>query len=225
MENSLKIRSKRLVKDVLGHSRFFAKEMYTVYPYMFDPDQLIFIASSLVEQEIPGCCLEVGCAAGATTAFVNRAMLQQGISRRYVAIDTFQGFPTDQSDFEINKRGKPAHIKESFTINNPAWVDRSLRLAKVSGVELITADAATFDYTTLGPIAWCLLDVDLYVPIAAALPGIYEALAPGGIIIVDDCQEDERWDGALQAFDEFTDARGFPRTIAHRKLSIIRKPA
>jgi O-methyltransferase len=224
MAHDLKTRGKRFIKDLLGRNQFFAHEMYTVYPYMFDPDQLMFIASSLQEMHsVEGACVEIGCAQGATTAFVNRMLQQQGVRRRYVAIDTFEGFPVEQSDYEVNARGKPAHIKQSFTVNRPAWVEKSLALAGVRGVELITADAATYDYSALKPIAWCLLDVDLYLPIRAALPGIYDALAPGGLIIIDDCQEDERWDGALQAYDEFVRERGLPRTIVHRKLGLIRK--
>ena len=101
---------------------------------------------------------------------------------------------------------------------------RSLQLAGITDVELIEADAATFDYAALKPIALCLLDVDLYLPIAAALPQLYAQLSPGGMIVVDDCAEDERWDGALQAFDEFTRNNHLPRTIVFNKLGVVEKP-
>lgn len=199
--------------------------MFTVYPYMFSPQQLMFIAQAAMEQSaIEGCYVEVGCAEGATAAFVNRALADGGFRKRYICLDTFAGFPREQVSYEIDVRGKDKAIAGAFTHNDIAWVRKSLQLAEVDGVELIQADGATFDYRKLAPIAWCLLDVDLYLPIAAALPKIYELLAPGGMIIVDDCQlEDERWDGALQAYDEFVAARSLPREIVHGKLGILRK--
>lgn len=199
--------------------------MFTVYPYMFSPQQLMFIAGTAIEQaSVAGCYVEVGCAEGATTAFVKRALAEEGVDKRYICLDTFAGFPTEQVTYEIEVRGKDKAIADAFTHNDIDWVRKSLNLAEVHDVELNKTDGATFDYARVAPIAWCLLDVDLYLPIAAALPKIYDALAPGGVIIVDDCQlEDERWDGALQAFDEFVAARSIERTIVHRKLGIIRK--
>ena len=162
--------------------------------------------------------------AGATTVYLNKWMALRGIAKRYVAIDTFGGFPEEQSAYEIEKRGKSATIKYAFAENDPAWVDRSLRMSGVSDVELVRGDAAKVDYAPFAPIAWCLLDVDLYLPIAAALPKIYAALSPGGVIVVDDCMEDERWDGALQAYMEYVTANAMPVDIAARKLGMIRKP-
>lgn len=200
--------------------------MYSVYPYMFDPDQLVFLISSVKEQiKVPGCFLEIGCAEGASTALLNRTLKVEGVERDYIALDTFGGFPDDQADYEVSMRGKSKTIKKSFTTNDMAWVDKSLKLAGISHVRLIRGDAATYDYSSLAPIAWCLLDVDLYLPTTAALPKLYDALSPGGLIVIDDCSEaDERWDGALQAYNEFMASRGMEPEIVHRKLGIIRKP-
>jgi SAM-dependent methyltransferase len=214
------------IKDNLGRTKYFSREMFTVYPYMFSPQQLMFIASTALEQApVAGCYIEVGCAEGATTAFVNRALAEERVAKRYICLDTFAGFPSEQVNYEIEVRGKDKAIAEAFTHNDLEWVRKSLNLADVHDVELNKADGATFDYASVAPIAWCLLDVDLYLPIAAALPKIYDALAPGGLIIVDDCQlEDERWDGALQAYDEVVAKRSMERSIVHGKLGIIRKP-
>lgn len=217
---------RHLIKDKLGLTKYFSREMFTVYPYMFSPQQLMFITRAALDQAtVAGCFVEVGCAEGATAAFVNRALVDGGHRKRYICIDTFAGFPREQVSYEIDVRGKDRAIADAFTHNDIAWVRKSLALAEVGAVELVKADGAAFDYAGIGPIAWCLLDVDLYLPIAAALPKIYEVLAPGGVIIIDDCQlEDERWDGALQAYDEFVAARSLPREIVHGKLGIVRKP-
>ena len=55
---------------------------------------------------------------------------------------------------------------------------------------------------------------------------LYEVLSPGGIMVVDDCDEsDVLWDGADQAYKEFVKEIGQPVEIKHRKLGVIRKPA
>jgi hypothetical protein len=58
----------------------------------------------------------------------------------------------------------------------------------------IDCDPAEFDFASVGPIAFALLDVDLYVPMAAILPKLYENLSPGGMILVDDCMPHAHWD-------------------------------
>ncbi len=49
-------------------------------------------------------------------------------------------------------------------------------------------------------------------------------MSPGGIIIVDDCQPDQMWDGALQAYQEFTRQREIPAEIVLEKLGVVRLP-
>lgn len=58
----------------------------------------------------------------------------------------------------------------------------------------IECDPAEFDFASVGPIAFALLDVDLYVPMAAVLPKLYENLSPGGMILVGDCMAHAHWD-------------------------------
>ena len=76
-------------------------------------------------------------------------------------------------------------------------------MAGAGDVRALIADAAKFDYASLGPIAFCLLDVDLYIPTREALPKIYKQLSPGGVMIIDDCKPGGDWDGALQAYQEY----------------------
>ena len=49
-------------------------------------------------------------------------------------------------------------------------------------------------------------------------------LAPGGMIVVDDCNPaDSLYDGAGQAYREFCASRGIAPEIVHDNLGIIRK--
>ena len=80
-----------IAKDVSlqfgSNDRFFS-----VYPYMFNPHQLVFLTECIKSvANVAGCFVEVGCAHGATTVFLNKFMNVERIKRDYYAIDTFSG--------------------------------------------------------------------------------------------------------------------------------------
>jgi O-methyltransferase len=87
----------------------------------------------------------------------------------------------------------------------------------VKRVKSIESDVTKFDFSAIAPIAFCLLDVDLYRPIKDVLPKIYGAMSPGWIVIVDDCKAAELWDSALQAYEEFVRGEGASQRNCRRK--------
>jgi O-methyltransferase len=220
MSLARKVRS--IIKDLSLKTGVY-NHMFYVYPYMFTPKQLVFLTEYVKSvDKVPGCFVEAGCAYGATTVFLNKFMIGEGIERDYYAIDTFSGFVDEHAEHEIKSRGKPLSLTRNFTDNKRAWFDRSMIQHGVKRVKSIESDVTKFDFSAIAPIAFCLLDVDLYRPIKDVLPKIYGAMSPGGIIIVDDCKAAELWDGALQAYEEFIQQRGLPREIAAEKLGTIR---
>ena len=166
--------------------------------------------------------MEIGCAFGASTVLLKKYIDHFGCSKKYFAIDTFSGFTDGDIDHEINVRGKSKKISSAFRQNKIGWVEHSLRLAGVQGVELIRADCSQFDYSRIGEIAFCLVDVDLYKPVIKALEAIRPLLAKGAIVVVDDCQPHPMWDGALQAYVEFMEKHGLQQEIVCEKYGIIR---
>jgi hypothetical protein len=105
-----------------------------------------------------------------------------------------------------------------------AWVrsfapnlERKASLARFgyTNVSVHKADAKTFDYHKLGMIAFALVDLDLYNPVRVSLERIIPHMAPGGIVIVDDCDAmNDRWDGALHAYCEFCKNHKIKQEIA-----------
>ena len=59
------------------------------------------------------------------------------------------------------------------------------------------------DFEPYKEISFCLIDVDLMRPVATSLKEIAPRMAAGGIIVVDDCTPNRKYDGADQADDEF----------------------
>lgn len=206
-------------------------QMVHRHDYFFWPVELAFLCEQ-IEKSLQGggVALEVGCAQGATTAFLNKhlqwARQYNGLRNdvRYICLDTFSGFTRDDVRYEKEHRGKSGPHYHSYRINSPEWFKGMLEVNQIEGVTVEQGNAATFDYRSLGSIGFCLLDVDLYLPTIAALPQIYEQLRPGGLIIVDDCAPAQVYDGAHQAYHEFVQKLGMEPEVHHRKFGIIRKP-
>ncbi len=217
------MKSRGLLSRVLYHSPFFAL-VAARYPYFFTPAQLAYLCDCLDRTlDLPGCIVEVGCARGFTTIFLNRHLRARGIQKPYYALDTFGGFTGRDVSHEVEARGKSPRLGTHFTVNDQRWFDRSMQLAGCSNVRSIKCDAVEFDYSSLGPIALALCDVDLYLPSKSALKGTYDHLLPGGIIVCDDCVPSGCYDGALLAYQEMVAENGCAQSIVHDKLGVIAK--
>jgi hypothetical protein len=215
------------VKDMLVRSRL-RRRFLPRYVYNFDAAQLVYLCQALEQtRNIPGAVVEIGVAGGETTLFLNNYLDARNITKEYLAVDTFDGFMNSDIELEVSARGKRASDYrgvDGFHVNKRSWYDATMQMNGVTRVRSIPADVNELDLSSLGAIAFCLLDVDLYRPTKNALPQVYQALAAGGLIIVDDCSPDDpRWDGALQAYSEFMHELGRPGEIVHRKLGVVSK--
>lgn len=220
-------RTLRGMKELLMRSPW-RNRVLPRYIYNFNPAQLCFICACLEQtRNVPGSIVEVGVGGGETSVFLNKYLDAQQIDKVYIAFDTFAGFQPDDVMYEVKARGKRAsHYRgiEGFQVNKQAWYDATIKRNRITRVRSIQADVNDFDLRTLGALAFCLLDVDLYRPMKKALGELTAALSPGGIIVVDDCsRRDGRWDGSLQAYQEFMRERGQSEEIVHEKLGIVRK--
>lgn len=163
-------------------------------------------------------------------------MAESGFKKRYTCVDTFDGFTDDDLSHEFRDR-KNEHrwIENLFEDNDVAWFRESLASRSITDVNIIMGDIAKVSNDQLPEkIAFCLIDVDLYQPVAAALRKIYPRLSEGGVIIVDDCWTKDRhlfvervgeaYDGAMQAYREFIAELGHPEELVETKLAVVRKP-
>jgi len=214
----------KLIKEMLFNSplrRYF----FPSYLYNFSPPQLCFLCQCIDDtRNIEGAVSEVGCAAGATTVFLNMYMTAQGIEKAYYAIDTFSGFVPDDIKFEVAHRGKTRGLFAGFQANKKKWFDETMRNNNIDRVVSIEADVNNFDFKTIGNLSFCLLDLDLYRPMKKALQELYSILSPGGVIVVDDCDSSNvSWDGSDQAYKEFMKEIDHAPKIIHDKLGVIKK--
>jgi hypothetical protein len=196
------------------------------YRYCFLPDALWALCEA-AESVLPlnGAFAEIGVFTGETTVYINEHLRQHGELPNYYCIDTFSGFTPDDIDVETG-RGKSEDLSQWFALNSKETFQRSMDLHGLNRTVVIQADAAKFDYTSLPPLSFALVDLDLYRPMQAALAGIWERMLPGGILIADDCNDDiHTWDGARQAYVEFCEKEGLPVDVRNHKLGFAHKPA
>jgi predicted O-methyltransferase YrrM len=221
---SLALRTRRILRRTPIRELFDRELFGHRYPYMFSPSQLGFLCEQITNtSELPGSILEVGCAFGTTTVFLNRHIDSLGTNLDYYAIDTFAGFTAKDISYE-HALGRHYQYNTDFRDNSRSAFDRTMRRNDIRRVTSFRADATTFDYTRIAPFRFALVDVDLYRPVLAVLETIYELMSPGGTIVTDDCQEGGRWGGAYEAFIEFTKSKGLDVIVTHDKLGLITKP-
>ncbi len=221
--SALQSRTAGLVKRVAmitgAHRALFYR-----YDYMFDPDQLMVLVDTLTATDhLSGPILEVGCAGGHTTVFLNRHLDVLGSARRYVAVDTFAGF-TDEDIAVERSRGHGDHYRWLFRNYDRSYFDQTMVNNGVSRVTSVEADANAYDFGRHAGASWCLIDVDLYRPVRTTLERMLPLMAPGGVVVVDDCVDDGKYDGAFAAFAEVTEGLDASCAIEARKLGVIRLP-
>jgi len=140
-------------------------------------------------RSIPGAVVEVGCFQGGTAVYASRFLRRINCNRRYLCIDTFDGFPQDQFAKDIELGTSPS-LARGFSGNSESLVRKLLDQWGCQSVELLKGDIVALDESQLpDEIAVALFDVDIAEPTEAAARKIVPRMAEGGIILVDDCDQ------------------------------------
>lgn len=201
------------------------RHLYHRYEYSFTPAQLAVIVRAADDGlRVDGTFLEVGCAYGHTTVLLNKHLDYRGVERRYVCIDTFSGFTAEDARVENEERGKGFDYSRLYADVTLKTFERNLANNGITRVEAVQADANVFDFDRVRPVAFAMLDVDLYRPMKRSIAEVFDRLAPGGGIVCDDCDPGiPAYDGASQAYLEFTAERGLEPEVLEGKLGILRR--
>ena len=216
MHNYLEQLSKRLIFKYTTYGA-------PLYPYNITPGQLSRIVHEIDRlADVEGNIAEIGVARGMTTRFLCEHIKNLVHHRgTYYAIDTFESFTEQDLDWEIEKRGKRREELKGFAYNDfETWAKN---FNSFPFVKPIKADCASVDYSKIGPLKLVFLDVDLYLPTIKTLRRVYKNLSNEGIILIDDVTNNNRWDGAYQAYMEFCREINLEPEVFNDKCGVIKK--
>jgi|GEM_PF-1444294 O-methyltransferase len=192
----------------------FAPLLYRYPPIGLRASHLYFWADALYQTaSLDGAIVEIGIAHGGTMAWSINFLRQIGRSKPYFGIDTFSGFVSAQFDADL-RTGNTERNRHAFSGSSIGLVRRILQFHASTSGSLIAGDICTLPAEFLpARIACALVDVDLAVPVEAALDRIWPRLVPGGCILVDDCYMEpaDGWQ-AVRGYRSFCRRRGLAET-------------
>ncbi|WP_171110355.1 MULTISPECIES: class I SAM-dependent methyltransferase [Streptomyces] len=198
--------------EIRTRTRYLAKSalrplLYRHTPIGLEPQRLHVWTDRLVRtRQVPGAVVEIGCSLGGTAAWSDRLLRNIGAPKRYVCVDTFNGFVEEQFKADV-RHGVAPQRQRIFAANSPSLVKRIVTGLGSPGIELIAGDIMSLPPARLPQqISACLVDVDLSDPVHAALELVYPRLASGGVIVVDDC-DGQTWQARL-GYERFVEERG-----------------
>jgi O-methyltransferase len=169
--------------------------IYRNYPINLESPRLYFWLDTLYKtRHLSGAVLEIGVHHGGTSAISFNFLRQIASRREYIGIDTFSGFRKEQfaADAEL---GNDWRNFQFFTTNSPKLARKVLSLHDAQGVKLLQGDVSDMDRASIPDrISACLVDVDLAVPVYDGLRLVWPHMENGGVIVVDDCLENNEGD-------------------------------
>lgn len=200
-----------LAERIQGYTMTSTQRQYALY------EAVRFV----VANKIPGAFVECGVYRGGSSLLAALTFAQLGDRRDLWLYDTFAGMtpPTEfDSKRNLSAERTVAHFENLESGDHNEWcyaslddVKRCLALADYpeGKVRYVVGDVVkTLAETRPEQISILRLDTDFYDSTKAELEHLYELLAPGGILIIDDYGS---WDGARKAVDEFN--AGLPRPL------------
>jgi hypothetical protein len=156
---------------------------------------------------LEGCVVECGVWRGGTAAGLLSVL---GASRKLYLFDSFEGLPParqidGEAALEYQKNTKnPWYLDNCYA--PPCYAERAMELAGASNYEMVKGwyDQTLPQFRVAQPIAVLHLDADWYDSILTCLNHLFDRVAAGGLIIVDDYYV---WDGCSRALHDYLSKR------------------
>ena len=165
------------------------------------------IAERLRKANLQGCVLECGVWRGGMIAGLVTLL---GSERDYFLFDSFEGLPpAKQVDGEGALRWQAnTGVAEYFDNCSapPEFASEAMRIAGARSFSLIKGwfNETVPKFKPPSPIALLRLDGDWYESTMVCLVHLFDEVAPGGIVILDDYYT---WDGCCRALHDFLSKR------------------
>ena len=162
---------------------------------------------SVLEDGIPGDFIETGVWKGGTTIFMRGMLRAYGVTdRRVYVADSFEGVPPPNPASYPADGGSPFHLWPGLAVDLPAVKENFARFGLLDDQVEFVKGWFRDTLPGLRGRTWAIvrLDGDLYESTMDALENLYDDLAVGGWLIVDDYEID----ACRKAVTDFRAAKG-----------------
>lgn len=162
---------------------------------------------------LPGSVVECGVWRGGMSAGLATVL---GPERAYLLFDSFEGLPpAKEIDGEAAVRWQRDTTSPTYYDNCTApaeFAERAMQSAGIAAPHLIKGwfETTLPGFVPPGPIALLRLDADWYESTMVCLESLFDRVAPGGLIVLDDYYT---WDGCSRAVHDFLSRRCAPERI------------
>lgn len=146
-------------------------------------------ARYLVSAQIDGDFVECGVLLGGSVMMSQLVLARhERASRRVYALDTFSGFVTRNTEFDIDlQTGAPAGVVEPERHDHSEGAIANMKSINYPHLRVIKGDVLqTIPKLDIDRIALLRLDTDTYETTKFELESLYDRVVQGGVIIVDD---------------------------------------
>jgi len=156
---------------------------------------------------IPGCVVECGVWRGGMIAGMGRVL---GPDREYFLFDSFEGLPParpiDGTAALAWQEDKSSPMYHDNCSAGPEFAEKAMQRAGIRSYHLKKGwfEKTIPAFTPPCPIAILRLDADWYDSTMVCLTRLYDYVAPGGLILLDDYYT---WDGCSRAVHDFLSQR------------------
>lgn len=164
-------------------------------------------------QSTPGCVVECGVWRGGMIAGL---AVQLGSKRRYYLFDSFEGLPPAKpvdGAAALEWQGRVDAVDFHDNCKAPQeFAQRAMQLAGARRFELVGGwfHETLPTFTLPEPIALLRLDADWYDSTMVCLENLFDRVAPGGLVVLDDYFA---WDGCSRALHDFLSRRSAAEKI------------
>ncbi len=166
-------------------------------------DELLVILRELekvLQKKIPGDTVEMGCYEGTSALFLARMMQTYDQDKKLWLYDSFEGLPvkTKEDESAAGEWFKEGELRASKARLAKNFVKAGLKIPEIKKAWFYELDPEDLP----DQICFAFLDGDFYESIMDSLKLVWPKLVPGGIIVIDDYQN-QALPGVGKAADEF----------------------
>lgn len=159
---------------------------YNISSRLIDENKLIYLLKTLqniLEENIPGDIVELGCNIGTTTIFIKRLLNYYKSDKNLYVYDSWKGLP-EKNEFDFSNNTEKRFEKGCYSISKNLFIDNLIR----NNISIPTIYSGNFkdisDTNFPNKICFAVFDGHFYTSILESFKKTYYKIQIGGKIVI-----------------------------------------